>query len=137
VEGFSNLLYVLLIAPAAAIVRPERLYAVSAGLNLLLALAALILLHRFARRRLEPFAAGAVTLLFALCPSLWVAVASGLETPLVLLIQLGTWVLAERAVEEDEPRPAMVGLPALAVVSVLAHRYGVFARIDSPRPLAR
>ncbi|HEY4575528.1 MAG TPA: hypothetical protein VIJ26_16235, partial [Thermoanaerobaculia bacterium] len=75
-------------------------------------------------RRLEPFAAAAVTLLLALCPSLWVAVASGLETPLVLLIQLGTWVLAERAVEEDEPRPAVTGLLALAVVSVLSRADG-------------
>jgi arabinofuranosyltransferase len=125
VEGFSNLLYVLLLTPAAAVVSPDRLYAVSAGLNLLLALAALIVLHRFARRRLGPFEAGAVTVLLALCPSLWVAVASGLETPLVLLIQLGTWVLAERLVEEeDEPRRLMAGLAGLAALAVLARADG-------------
>lgn len=127
VEGFSNLLYVLLLAPVAAVVPPDRLYAVSAGLNLLFALAALILLHRFARRRLGPFEAGAVTLLFALCPSLWVMVSSGLETPLVLLIQVGLWILAERSVEgtAGTTRTAgTAGLAALSAVSVLARADG-------------
>jgi hypothetical protein len=123
VEGFSNLLYVLLLAPAAAVVPPDRLYAVSAGLNLLFALAALLLLHRFARERLGPFEAGAVALLFALCPAVWVAVASGLETPLVLLIQVDFWVLAERSVEEGR-RPSVAGLAILAVLAVLSRADG-------------
>jgi arabinofuranosyltransferase len=58
-----------------------------------------------------------------------VAVASGLETPLVLLLQLGTWVLAEKAVEEDEPRPVILGLVALAVLSVLARADGFITPI--------
>lgn len=123
VEGYSNLLYVLLMAPAAALVSPDRLYAVSAGLNLLFAGIALLLLYRFSRSRLGPFESAAVAVLFALSPSVWVAVASGLETPLVLLIQIATWVLAERTAAEGSRRAA-VGLSAVAVLSVLSRADG-------------
>ena len=126
VEGYSNLLYVLLLAPAAALVAPERLYAVSTGLNTLFALAALVLLHRFTRRRLGSFEAAIVAGLFALCPSVWAAVASGLETPMVLLLQIGTWILAEQAVEEGgaRERRTAAGLCIVAAVSVLARADG-------------
>ncbi|MBW8875304.1 MAG: hypothetical protein JF614_10110 [Acidobacteria bacterium] len=129
VEGFSNLLYVLLLAPAAALVPPARLYAVSAGLNLLFAAAALVLLYRFTRRRLGSFAAAIVAGLFALGPSVWVAVASGLETPMVLLLQIGTWILVEQAVEEGgaRERRAVAGLCLVAAVLVLARVDGFIA----------
>ncbi|HYX23309.1 MAG TPA: hypothetical protein VFC23_04085, partial [Thermoanaerobaculia bacterium] len=131
VEGFSNLLYVLLLAPAAALVPADRLYAVSAGLNVLFALVTLIVLHRFARRRLGPRAAGALALVIALCPPLWVWVASGLETPLVLLLQIATWVLVERTVEEKEEgesggRTAVLGLCLLCLIAALC----VLVRVD-------
>jgi hypothetical protein len=124
VEGFSNLLYVLLLTPAAALVPPARLYAVSAGLNVAFALAALILIHRFTLRRLGAGAAAAEAVLVALCPSLWVWVASGLETPLVLLLQVAVWVLVERTVEkvdEEEPRERRIagGLCLAAALCVL------------------
>ncbi|MEA2604933.1 MAG: arabinofuranosyltransferase [Acidobacteriota bacterium] len=122
VEGFSNLLYVLLLTPAAALVSPERLYAVSAGMNVVFALASLILVYRFTRRRLGPWAAAAAAGLVALCPALWVWVASGLETPLVLLLQIAAWVLVERAVEveEEHERPPIAGLCLVAALCVLA-----------------
>jgi len=125
VEGFSNLLYVLLLAPAEALVGPDRLYAVSAGLNLLFAAAGLVLLHGFARPRLGDAGAGALAVLFALCPSLWVAVASGLETPLVLLLQIATWVLVERTLSPGEGERRTIGfLCAVAAVSVLTRADG-------------
>src|SRR5947209_11278330 len=128
VEGFSNLLYVLLLAPAAALVPADRLYAVSAGLNVLFALVTLIVLHRFARRRLGPPAAGALALVIALCPPLWVWVASGLETPLVLLLQIAVWVLVERTVEEKEEgeshAPSILG--GLCLIAALC----VLVRVD-------
>jgi arabinofuranosyltransferase len=124
VEGFSNLLYVLLLTPAAALVAPENLYAVSAGLNVVFALAALVLLYRFTLRRLGPGPAAAVAILVALCPAIWVWVASGLETPLVLLLQIAVWVLAEGAVEEGEDSRRIAG--ALCLVAALC----VLARVD-------
>jgi len=137
VEGFSNLLYVLLLAPAEALVGPDRLYAVSAGLNLLFAASALVLLARFARPRLGEAGARALAFLFALSPSLWVAVASGLETPLVLLLQIAAWILVERTLtpgpspapslptSPGEGKPAVIGfLCAVAAVSVLARADG-------------
>jgi arabinofuranosyltransferase len=122
VEGFSNLLYVLLLAPAAALVSSENLYAVSAGLNVVFALAALVLLYRFTLRRLGPEPAAAVAMLVALCPAIWVWVASGLETPLVLLLQIAVWVLAEDVVEGRDRRLA----GALCLVAALC----VLARVD-------
>ncbi|HEX4963701.1 MAG TPA: hypothetical protein VF173_22940 [Thermoanaerobaculia bacterium] len=121
VEGFSNLLYVLLLTPAAALVPRVGVYAVSAALNVLFALAALIVLHRFTRRRLGNGAAAALAFLVALCPSIWVWVASGLETPLVLLLQVAVWVLCERLVEEGAgARKLAAGLCLVAALSVLA-----------------
>jgi arabinofuranosyltransferase len=128
VEGFSNLLYVLLLAPAEALVGPAGIYAVSTGLNLLFAAIALALLSRFAHPRLGDRPAGALALLFALCPPLWAAIASGLETPLVLLIQIATWILVERAVEEGgeqgQNRWTVLSLCILAAISVLARADG-------------
>lgn len=124
VEGFSNLLYVLLLAPAFALAGRNGLYAVSAGFNLTCAVAALLLLHRFARRRLGEGRAGGVALLFALTPPLWVAVASGLETPLLLLLQIALWLAAERTLEEGVRLPPPWLLPLLGALSVLARADG-------------
>jgi len=121
VEGFSNLLYVLLLTPAAALVSKENLYAVSAGLNVVFALAALVLLYRFTMRRLGARPAAAVAMLVALCPAIWVWVASGLETPLVLLLQIAVWVLAEGVVEDREG-----SLKVLLLAAALC----VLARVD-------
>jgi arabinofuranosyltransferase len=122
VEGFSNLLYVLLLTPAAALVSPENLYAASAGLNAVFALAALVLFYRFTLRRLGAWPAAAVAMLVALCPALWVWVASGLETPLVLVLQIAVWVLAEGVVEESKGRVAQ----ALCLAAALC----VLTRVD-------
>src|SRR5215210_3450510 len=115
VEGYTNLLYVLLLVPAAWLAGPERLLAVSIGVNLLSAAAALLGFFGFARERLGGARAGMAALALALCPSLWVAVASGLETPLVLALQVALWIAVEGTVErEDGP------LLPLTVLTVLA-----------------
>ncbi len=123
VEGYSNLLYVLLMAPAIRFGGPDRVFAVSVGLNLLFAAIALLQLFGFARERLGGPRAGLAALLFALCPSLWVAVASGLETPLVLCLQVGIWIAAERVARDGGGRQAGL-LAGLSVLSVLARADG-------------
>ena len=136
VEGYSNLLYVLLLAPATAAVSRESLYAVSAALNALLALAAAYVLYAFARPRLGERGAAALLLLFATVPSVWVAVASGLETPLVLLLQVVTWVLVEKVVERDGTPRAERFLGMVAALSVLARSDGFITPIVATAFLA-
>lgn len=115
VEGYTNLLYVLLMAPAAWLVGADRLLAVSIGFNLLCAAATVLALFLFARERLGSPRAGMAALVLALCPSLWVAVASGLETPLVLALQVALWIAAEPCAEGRGGRDRG-GRPLLALV---------------------
>ena len=129
VEGYTNLLYVLLLAPAAWLVRADHLLAVSIGFNLLCAAATVLALFAFARERLGSPRAGMAALALALCPSLWVAVASGLETPLVLALQVGLWIAAERPLEEVEGEGGRPLLPLviLTVAMGLARADGFIA----------
>jgi arabinofuranosyltransferase len=120
VEGYSNLLYVLLLAPVTRVAGPDAIYPVSVGLNLLFAAAAWTIFARLAARRLEPERAALAGLLFGICPAFWLWTASGMETPLFLLLQVALWAVVDRA-EGAFGRP-----PALATVVVLS----VLARAD-------
>jgi len=123
VEGYSNLLYVLLIAPAFLLTGGLSIYWVSVALNLLLALAALVVFQRFLERSHGPRLAAAGAVVLSLCPPLWVAVASGMETPLVLLVQVGIWIAVTTLAENPGGRRT-VGLGLLLVVSLLARADG-------------
>jgi arabinofuranosyltransferase len=122
VEGYSNLLYVLLLAPLSRVAGPDALYPISVTLNLLFAAGAWALFARLAARRLPPARAGAASLLFGLCPMIWLWAASGMETPLFLLLQIALWMLVDRAVRGAGARPAV--LAAVVVFSVLARADG-------------
>lgn len=122
VEGYTNLLYVLLMVPAAWLASPDRLLPIAIALNLLFAAAAVLQLFFFTRERHGGPEAGMAALALALCPSLWVAVASGLETPLVLALQVAIWVAVERAAEDR--RRQVVLLAVLAVLSCLVRADG-------------
>jgi hypothetical protein len=123
VEGYSNFLYVLLIAPAFFLTGGQTIYWVSVGLNLLLALATLVAVQRFLKRRHGEQLAAAGAVVLSLSPPLWVAVASGMETPLVLLVQVGVWIAVTTLAESPGWRRA-VGLGLLLVVSLLARADG-------------
>lgn len=124
VEGYTNLLYVLLMVPAAWLASPDRLLPVAIALNLLFAAAAVLQVFAFTRERQGGPEAGMAALALALCPSLWVAVASGLETPLVLALQVALWVTVERAAEPDARRRQVALLAGLAVLSCLVRADG-------------
>jgi arabinofuranosyltransferase len=127
VEGYTNLLYVLLMAPAAWLASPDRLLPIAIALNLIFAATAVLQLFAFTRERQGGPQAGMAALALALCPSLWVAVASGLETPLVLALQVAIWVTVERAAEGREGRRHAVALAVLAVLSCLVRADGFIA----------
>ncbi|MFP5288106.1 MAG: hypothetical protein ACLGI9_20385 [Thermoanaerobaculia bacterium] len=117
VEGYTNLLYVLLMAPLAWLAGPDRLYPLSVVLNLAFAALTVIQVGGFAARRLDAFRGGLAALLLALCPSIWVAVASGLETPLVLCLQVGIWIAAEDAAGEGGKVWLLAGLCVLLILT--------------------
>lgn len=119
VEGYSNFLYVLAVAPAFWVTDREGVYFFSVLLNIFCALGALGLFSEHLRRTQGERSAIAGSWLFALCLPLWAAVASGLETCLVLLISVAIWVLVERVAEHPTRRDTIT-LAVLAVLSLLA-----------------
>ena len=102
-EGYSNFLYVLMVAPAFWLTSRDGVYFFSVLLNLIFAAGALWLCTDYLRLKLGERSALAGALLLALCLPLWVAVASGLETCLVLLITLAMWVCTERVADDTAP----------------------------------
>ena len=119
VEGYSNFLYVLAVAPAFWVTDRDGVYFFSILLNIVCALGALWLFSDHLRRSMGERAALAGSLLFALCLPLWAAVASGLETCLVLLISMAIWVCVER-VAVNPTRGNTLTLAVLTVPSLLA-----------------
>lgn len=101
VEGYTNLLYTLLMGlPFAA---GWDVLTFSLGFNTLCTLATAVLFFSFVRKQLTPALALVSGLLFALAPSLWLWTSSGLETPLVLLLQVAIWLSVERVQERSSP----------------------------------
>lgn len=119
VEGYSNFLYVLAVAPAFWVTDRDGVYFFSVLLNIICALGALWLFSDHLRRGMGARAALAGSLLFALCLPLWAAVASGLETCLTLLISMAIWVCVER-VAVNPTRRETITLAVLTVLSLLA-----------------
>ena len=122
VEGYSNLLYVLLLAPFCRVASPDAVYPVSVALNLSFAAGAWVLFSRLAARRLDPPRARGASLLLGLCPVLWLWTASGMETPLFLLLQIAVWALVDAEGRGEPGRLAVLG--AVVVLSVLARADG-------------
>jgi hypothetical protein len=119
VEGYSNFLYVLGVAPAFWVTDRDGVYFFSVLLNIICALGALWLFSDHLGRSVGARAALAGSLLFALCLPLWAAVASGLETCLVLLISMAIWVCVER-IAVNPTRGNTLTLALLTVLSLLA-----------------
>jgi arabinofuranosyltransferase len=127
VEGYSNFLYLILIAFGyVSGLRDRAIYAYATLLNLVLMLGSLLIFARFVRRKLGEPRAAAAALLFALTPTVWVWVASGMETALVVLLQVALFISVER-VAERETR-ADIGLCAgIMIVLILARADGFVA----------
>jgi hypothetical protein len=92
------------------------------ALNFAFAALALTWFSGFVAQRLDGFRGGLAAVLLALCPSIWVAVASGLETPLVLCLQVGIWITVEEAVEGRKGR--LLLLAGLSVLLILTRADG-------------
>jgi arabinofuranosyltransferase len=95
VEGYSNLSYVLLMA--LSFVLGIDAYRFSMVVNTALTVASVVVFVHFARARFSVVTSLVLGLLVAICPSLWLWSASGLETPLILLLQTLLWVYVDRS----------------------------------------
>ncbi len=122
VEGFSNLLYVLVLAGVFAVAPAVDIYLVSVFLNTAAVVAGGLALFRFAARELDNRSALMAVFLFALSPMIWLWASSGLETTVVVLCQLGIWFAVERVRQNADPR----GLAVLAAWCIAL----IFLRAD-------
>jgi arabinofuranosyltransferase len=123
VEGYSNFLYVLLVAPAFFVTTDDGVYFYSVFFNLVFTIGAFLIFTSHLRHELGNWNAAAGCLLFALCLPIWIAVASGLETCLVLLLYLAIWVTVERVARDPDARHVNL-LWVLLVLSVLTRADG-------------
>ncbi|HIJ65815.1 MAG TPA: hypothetical protein HPP77_07670 [Candidatus Hydrogenedentes bacterium] len=91
VEGYSSLLHVLLVSPAFLALSDEQVYFYVLLLNAIGSIAAMFVFCRIVSRHVAGTLLIPAAFLFAMMPSLWRYVWSGLESPLVLLLQLIVW----------------------------------------------
>ena len=123
VEGYSNLLFVLAVAPGYWLTDRDGVYFYVVLINIACALGALTLFSEELRRRLGERCAVAGALLFALCLPFWAVVAGGLETSPHLLIIVAIWIWVER-VATDPSRRSTIALAIFGVLSVLVRLDG-------------
>lgn len=91
VEGYSNFLYIILMAPGFLFGR-EHIYFFSVALNFVLLLACFVLLRRLINRHMGVLSGVIGIILMALSPALWANAATGLESILMLFLVLSMWV---------------------------------------------
>ncbi len=119
VEGYSNLLYVLIVSAGLVFLNHDQAYGFSVCINLLLIALTYVAFLWIARRTLRGHGPLVAAALFSLTPSLWIWTGSGMETPLVLLTVVLTWGAVEVALERGDGRAEWV-LGALSAIAVLS-----------------
>jgi arabinofuranosyltransferase len=128
VEGYSNFLYVLLLTPVFFFIDGGAIYGFAVFLNTLAIIAAFLVFHALARERLGEGWAAVAGFLFVLCPPLWAGVASGMESSLVLLLQLIIWLGVERLADHQN-RGALRILCLAILLSTLIRADGFVAPV--------
>ena len=122
VEGYSNFLYMVLMAPAFAFADGTTIYYISASLNILFTALALLLFSRFLIQELGLLKGTVGTILLLFYPSLIALPATGLETSLVLLVQILIWISVEGVVKDRTFSYYLLGLSI--IVSILLRADG-------------
>jgi hypothetical protein len=122
VEGYSNFLFALLLAPSCGQAPDFRPYVAAVLLSALAAVGALLIFRGIILRDGAGPLAESVVLLAALAPQLWLRVASGLETVPVFFVQIASW--ASAVAVRDRPRSVghalMLGASLSAMVLLRA-----------------
>lgn len=123
VEGYTNFLYVLLMALGMIIVPREAVYAFSVIVNITFLLLALWMLLAHLRPRVGSARTLVAGALVALCPPLWIAAHGGMETCLVVLGFVGVFV-AIREIEEEGSQQPIGRLAFFLALTLLARADG-------------
>lgn len=128
VEGYTNFLYVLILAGGAWLFHAPH-YVVAVVVNVAALAAVLAVFARHVDVTVGRAAARWSVVFVALCPVFYRWVSAGLEAPLVLLLQLLLWVLAEQSVRAEQGEAArrtrrVVLLGAASCVCVLIRADG-------------
>lgn len=111
VEGYSNLLYILLVTPGL-LFGHEHIYLFSLALNCVLLVGGCWLLQRLINRHMGALPALIGAALMALSPALWANAATGLESVLMLFLVLAMWSVLDL----DTTPVALLLLVALAAI---------------------
>lgn len=96
VEGYSNFLYVLLLTPGFFFVHADNIFFWSLGLNWLFGAATLVVLYARLSELYDVRTGVAGAIIFAASHHFWKVANDGLETPLVLFLQISLWALLTR-----------------------------------------
>ena len=122
VEGYSNLLYVILLAGAVKLASDLWIYEVSLWINILAALVLMGFIGRCRRVPLGPRVAA--MLLTGITPALAYWTISGLEAVPVAAVQVGIILLTDEIRRGGAQARQIAGLAALCVISVLLRADG-------------
>ena len=102
VEGYSSLLYTLGLAAFLGPSQPlDSAYPVSVALNIVFMTIAFVLFYRLVWIRTPGLSSAASALLFSLCVPLLAWVGSGMETAMVLMLQIGLWSSVELNIRRE------------------------------------
>ena len=123
VEGYSAFLYVLLMSLGHIALGQKSVYPFSCFLNIFFIAFAFFIFYKYILEKFGHERAAMAAFLFALCPPMWVWVSSGMETPLVLLLQLAIWINVERVSDRQNSANILV-LCLLMTISMLARADG-------------
>ncbi len=124
IEGYSSLLYALMVTPAFLLGK-SSIYIFSTVLNIVLAIVCLVLFAQIIKRQLSSTMWGYGTLLLALNPILWIHINTGLESILILLLQLAIWYFLENHLDAPKKRQYLI-FTALALSLLLLARVDGF-----------
>jgi arabinofuranosyltransferase len=122
VEGYSNFLYVLIVA--AGLFFFNNAYIVATVINCCCILLSLIIFSSYIARRFSLIHGFSASLLFATLPQLWLWTSSGMEPVMVMLTQLMLWICVEKIVIDESSKTARYLLWLLMLVSVLLRADG-------------
>ncbi len=127
VEGYSNLLYVLMLTPVFFLGAAKHVYLVSVVLNIVFAVVGLYVFARHAYDRFGYTNGALASLLFALTPPLWIWVGSGMETALVLFVTLLILVTVEQITLDLSKKVALLNVLIVAIIMSRADGFIVAA----------
>ena len=118
VEGYSNLLYTLLLAPGFFFGK-DFIYPISIGINCIIFTLCIFVFWRFCQEKLGGHLANLGAILLAINPWMWVNASTGLETILILGATLGVWISIENFTIKDSRKNTIL-LLTFSLISILS-----------------